>query len=68
MDHILDTGGKQNEIIVKAGNICLTRENMVTLGLERQMDSMVVTVVLINCQQCYNLHNSDNSLIIYIIR
>lgn len=39
-----------NEIIIKDGQTCLTRENLVTLGLRREMDSMVgIFLVLSNC-------------------
>lgn len=30
-----------NEIIIKDGQTCLTRENFVTLGLRKEMDSVV---------------------------
>ncbi|KTF73373.1 hypothetical protein cypCar_00047390, partial [Cyprinus carpio] len=41
VSYVLDKGRPAHEIIIKDGPTCLTRENLLSLGLNRQMDSMV---------------------------
>lgn len=41
VSYVLDESRPTNEIIVKDGPTCLTRENFLTLGLNREMDSVV---------------------------
>ncbi|XDV41978.1 hypothetical protein PO909_010746 [Leuciscus waleckii] len=41
VNYVLDEDRPMNELIVKDGQTCLTRENFVSLGLRREMDSMV---------------------------
>ncbi|XP_077365645.1 uncharacterized protein LOC144009664 [Festucalex cinctus] len=41
VNYVLDEGRPMNEIIIKDQHTCLTRENLLTLGLKREMDSMV---------------------------
>ncbi|KAG9269343.1 hypothetical protein AMEX_G16367 [Astyanax mexicanus] len=41
INYILDEQRPMNEIIVKDGQTCLTRENFLTLGLRKEMDSMI---------------------------
>ncbi|KAI4883364.1 hypothetical protein NFI96_001065 [Prochilodus magdalenae] len=41
INYILDEQRPMNEIIVKDGQTCLTRENFLTLGLRQEMDSVV---------------------------
>ncbi|XP_055006082.1 uncharacterized protein LOC110159374 [Boleophthalmus pectinirostris] len=41
VNYILDESGPPQEIMVKDGPTCLTRENLLSLGLNREMDSVV---------------------------
>ncbi|XP_077085832.1 uncharacterized protein LOC143737856 [Siphateles boraxobius] len=41
VSYVLDEGRPANEIMIKDGPTCLTRENLLSLGLNREMDSMV---------------------------
>ncbi|XP_034082908.1 uncharacterized protein LOC117553198 isoform X3 [Gymnodraco acuticeps] len=41
VNYVLDETRPMEELIVKDCHTCLTRENLVTLGLRREMDSMV---------------------------
>ncbi|KAK7138513.1 hypothetical protein R3I94_013973 [Phoxinus phoxinus] len=41
VNYVLDEDTPMNEMIVKDGQTCLTRENFVSLGLRREMDSTV---------------------------
>ncbi|CAM4545501.1 unnamed protein product [Leuciscus chuanchicus] len=41
VSYVLDEGRPANEIMIKDGPTCLTRENRLSLGLNREMDSMV---------------------------
>lgn len=41
VNYVLDEDRPMNEIIIKDGQTCLTRENFVTLGLRKEMDSVV---------------------------
>ncbi|KAK2881673.1 hypothetical protein Q8A67_018941 [Cirrhinus molitorella] len=41
VNYVLDKARPANEIIVKDGPTCLTRENLLSLGLNREMDSMM---------------------------
>ncbi|KAI4876755.1 hypothetical protein NFI96_007124, partial [Prochilodus magdalenae] len=41
INYILDEQRPMNEIIVKDGQTCLTRENFLTLGLRQEMDSVI---------------------------
>ncbi|XP_076597771.1 uncharacterized protein LOC143327360 [Chaetodon auriga] len=41
IDYILDDSKPAEELIIKDGHTCLTRDNMQTLGQQREMDSMV---------------------------
>ncbi|KAJ8364844.1 hypothetical protein SKAU_G00136750 [Synaphobranchus kaupii] len=41
LSYILDENRPERELIIKDGPTCLTRQNMLTLGLSRDMDSMV---------------------------
>ncbi|KAI4796103.1 hypothetical protein KUCAC02_029452, partial [Chaenocephalus aceratus] len=46
VNYVLDETRPMEELIVKDCHTCLTRENLVTLGLRREMDSMVGTACL----------------------
>ncbi|CAM4572250.1 unnamed protein product [Leuciscus chuanchicus] len=41
VSYVLDEGRPANEILVKDGPTCLTRENLLSLGLNREIDSVV---------------------------
>lgn len=41
LNYVLDETRPMEELIVKDGQTGLTRENLVTLGLRREMDSIV---------------------------
>ena len=41
MDYVLDAKRPHNELIIKDGQTCLTRENFLTLGLQKDLDSVV---------------------------
>lgn len=43
---MVDEDRPMNELIVKDGQTCLTRENFVSLGLRREMDSMVGNIFI----------------------
>jgi hypothetical protein len=46
MNYVLDERRPSNELLVKDGPTCLIRENVLTLGKNKHMDSMVRDILV----------------------
>ncbi|XP_067220212.1 uncharacterized protein [Chanodichthys erythropterus] len=64
VSYVLDEGRPVHEIIIKDGPTCLTRENLLSLGLNREMDSMVgnaclrIVKEIVDLQVCIHVYLS----------